>query len=76
MEWVRSHIILKTKHFEYGIRGNEKSFSLAGVDITLQAKTTGKKSRTVQPGFQREPSAKVLEILNGSTFVQNNLKLN
>ena len=25
MEWVRNHIILKTKSFEYGIRGNEKS---------------------------------------------------
>ena len=25
MEWVRNHIILKTKNFEYVIRGNEKS---------------------------------------------------
>ena len=42
---------IKTKNFEYGIRGNEKSVRLAGVDITLQAKTTGKKNKTVQPGF-------------------------
>ena len=51
MEWVRKHIILTTKNFEYGIRGNEKSVRLAGVDITLQAKTMGKKNKTVQPGF-------------------------
>ena len=51
MQWVRNHIILKTKHFEYGIRGNEKSVKLVGVDITLQAKIKSKKSRTVQPGF-------------------------
>ena len=51
MEWVRSHIILKTKNFEYGIRGNEKFVRLAGVQITLQAKTTRKNSRIVQPGF-------------------------
>ena len=50
MEWVTNHIIIKTKKFEY-IRGNEKSARLVGVEITLQAKTTGKKSRTVQPGF-------------------------
>ena len=25
MEWVRNNIILKTKNFEYGIRGNEKT---------------------------------------------------
>ena len=51
MEWVRNHIILKTKSFEYGIRGNENSVRHAGVEITLQTKTTGKKSRTVQPEF-------------------------
>ena len=51
MEWVRNHIILKTKNFEYGIRGNEKSVKLVGVDITLQDKRKSKKSRTVQPGF-------------------------
>ena len=51
MEWFRNHIILKTKNFEYGIKGNEKSVRLPGVEITLQAKTTGKKSKTVQPGF-------------------------
>ena len=51
MEWVRNHIILKTKNFEYGIRGNEKSVKLVGVEITLQAKRKSKKSRTVQPGF-------------------------
>ena len=51
MQWVRNHIILKTKHFEYGMRGNEKSVKLVGVDITLQDKRKSKKSRTVQPGF-------------------------
>ena len=51
MEWVRNHIILKTKNFEYGIRGNEKSVKLVGVKITLQAKRKSKKSRTVQPEF-------------------------
>ena len=51
MEWVRNHIILKTKHFEYGIRGNEKSVKLVGIEITLQDKRKSKKSRTVQPGF-------------------------
>ena len=47
MEWVRNHIILKTKNFEYGIRGNEKSVKLVGVKIILQVKRKGKKSRTV-----------------------------
>ena len=51
MEWVRNHVILKTKNFEYGIRGNEKSVKLAGVEITLQAKRNIRKSRIVQPGF-------------------------
>ena len=51
MEWVRNHVILKTKNFEYGIRGNEKSVKLVGVDITLQDKRKSKKSRTVQLGF-------------------------
>ena len=69
MEWIRTYIILKTKNFEYGIKGNEKSVRLAGVGITLQAKPTGKKSRTIQPEFLGEPSTKMLEILNGSTFV-------
>ena len=50
MEWVRNHI-LKTKTLEYGIRGNEKSFKLAGVEITLQTKTMSKKSRTVHLRF-------------------------
>ena len=44
MEWVRNHIILKTKNFEYIIRGNKKSVKLAGVEITLQAKIMSKKS--------------------------------
>ena len=47
MEWVRNHIILKTKNFEYGIRGNEKSVKLAGVEMTLLAKIKSKKSRTI-----------------------------
>ena len=47
MKWVRNHITLKTKNFEYGIRGNEKSVKLAGVEITLQAKIKSKKSRTI-----------------------------
>ena len=47
MERVRNHIILKTKNFEYGIRGNEKSVKLAGVEMTLQAKIKSKKSRTI-----------------------------
>ena len=47
MEWVRNHVILKTKNFEYGIRGNEKSVKLAGVEMTLQAKIKSKKSRTI-----------------------------
>ena len=51
MEWVKNHITLKTKNFEYGIRENENSVKLAGVEITLQAKKKSKKSRTVQPGF-------------------------
>ena len=51
MEWVRYHVILKTKYFEYGIRGNENSVKLVGVKITLQAKSKSKKSRTIQPGF-------------------------
>ena len=51
MEWVRSHVILKTTNSEYGIRGNEKSVRFAGFELTLQAKTTGKKSRTVQQRF-------------------------
>ena len=51
MEWVRNHIILKTKHFEYGIRGDEKSVKLVGVEIALQAKRKSKKSRAVQLGF-------------------------
>ena len=51
MEWVRNHIILKTENYEYGIRRNEKSVRLVGVKITLQAKTIGKKSCIVQPGF-------------------------
>ena len=50
MEWVRNHIILKTKNFEYSIRRNKKSLKLAGVEITLQAKIMSKKSETVQPG--------------------------
>ena len=32
MEWVRNHIIFKTKNFEYGIRGNEKYVKLVGVE--------------------------------------------
>ena len=51
MEWVINHIILKTENFGYRIRGNEKSVRPAGDEITLQAKTMGKKSSTVQPGF-------------------------
>ena len=51
MEWVRNHIILKTKIFKYGIRGNEKSVKLVGVEITLQAKIKSKKSRAVQAWF-------------------------
>ena len=51
MEWVRNHIILKTENFEYGMRGNEKSIRPACAEITLQDKTMGKKSSTVQPGF-------------------------
>ena len=47
MEWVKNHIIRKNKNFEYGIRGNEKSVKLAGVEITLQAKRKSKKNRTV-----------------------------
>ena len=47
MEWVKNHIISKNKNFEYGIRGNEKSVKLAGVEITLQAKRKSKKNRTV-----------------------------
>ena len=47
MKWVRNHITLKTKNFEYGIRGNEKSVKLAGVEMTLQAKIKSKKSRTI-----------------------------
>ena len=49
MDWVRNHNILKTKIFEYGIRGNEKSVKLVGVNITLQTKRKSKKSRTIQP---------------------------
>ena len=51
MQWVRNYIILKTKHFEYGIRGNEKSVKLVGIEITLQDKRKSKKRKTVQPGF-------------------------
>ena len=51
MKWVRNHIILKSKHSEYGVRGNEKSVRLVGVEITLQAKRKRKKSGTVQPEF-------------------------
>ena len=51
MEWVRNHIILKTKNFEYGIRRNAKCVRFIGVKITLQAKTIGKNSSTVQPAF-------------------------
>ena len=58
MEWVRSHIILKTKHFEYGIRGNEKSFSLAGVDITLQVKLRVKRAGQSSQGFKGSPPRK------------------
>ena len=43
MEWVKNHIILKTKNFEYGIRENENSVKLAGVEITLQAKKRAKR---------------------------------
>ena len=50
MKWVRNNI-LKTKNFEYFIRGNEKSVKLASFMITLQANTMSKKNRTVQPGF-------------------------
>ena len=50
MECVRNYIILTTKNFENGIRGNEKSVKLVEVKITLQAKKKSKKSRTVQPG--------------------------
>ena len=70
MDWVRNYIILKAKNVEYGIRGNEKSVKfVVGVKITLQAKRKSKKSRTVQPGFQRVPYTNILEILNGSTFL-------
>ena len=70
MEWVRNHIILKAKNFEYGIRGNEKSVKfVVGVKIALQAKRKNKKKRTVLPGFQRVPYTNILEILNGSTFL-------
>ena len=70
MEWVRNHIILKAKNFEYGIRGNEKSVKfVVGVKIALQAKRKSKKSRTFLPGFQRVPYTNILEILNGSTFL-------
>ena len=31
MKWARNHIILKTKNFEYNIRGNEKFVKLVGV---------------------------------------------
>ena len=51
MEWVRNHVILKTKNFEYGIRGNEKSVKFLGAKINLQAKRKSKKSRTTGPGF-------------------------
>ena len=38
MEWVRNHIILKAKNFEYGIRGNEKSVKFVlGVKIAKRA---------------------------------------
>ena len=69
MEWVRNHIIPKTENYKYGIRRNEKSVRLAGVKITLQAKTIDKKSCTVQLGFEGEPSTNILKFLNGSTFV-------
>ena len=55
MEWVRNHIIVKTKNFEYAIRGNEKSVKIVEVEITLQAKRKSKKSRTVQQGFKGCP---------------------
>ena len=46
MEWVRNHIILKAKNFEYGIRGNEKSVKfVVGVKIALQAKRKSKKEQ-------------------------------
>ena len=47
----------------------QKPVKLVGVKITLQAKRKSKKSRTVQPGFQRVPYTNILEILNGSTFL-------
>ena len=53
MEWVRNHIILKTKNFEYGIRGNEKSVKLVGVKITLQAKRKSKKKQDSPAGVLR-----------------------
>ena len=69
MKWARNHIILKTKNFEYNIRGNEKFVKLVGVKITFQTKGKSKKSRTVQPGFSGVLCRNILEFLNGSTFL-------
>ena len=69
MEWVRNHSILKTKNFEYGIRGNEKSVKFVGVKITLQPRRKSKKTTTVQPGFQGVLSTNIFEILNGSKLL-------
>ena len=55
MKWVRNHIKLKTKNFEYGIRGNEKSVKLIGVETTLQAKNRAKRARQSSRGLKGCP---------------------
>ena len=55
MKWVRNHITLKTKNFEYGIRGNEKSVKLIGVETTLQAKNRAKRAGQSSRGLKGCP---------------------
>ena len=55
MKWVRNHITLKTKNFEYGIRGNEKSVKLISVETTLQAKNRAKRAGQSSRGLKGCP---------------------
>ena len=76
MEWVRNHIILTTKNFQYHIRGNEKVCQTCWCRVTIAGHNYNYKQKQQGNPAEGKPSTKILEILNGSSFVKNILKLN
>ena len=58
MEWVRNHIILTTKHFQYDVRGNEKvcqTFwcrdTIAGHNYNYKQKQQGNPAAVLREAF-------------------------